>query len=49
MADLALVNAQLAQVVTAANYLKDVNVSGTLSVADKAIANANLTRSLPAP
>ena len=49
VADLALVNAQLAQTVTAANFLKDVNASGTLSVADKAIANANLTRALPAP
>ncbi len=49
LSDLALVNAQLAQVVTASNYLKDVNANGTLTVADKAIANANLTRSLPAP
>jgi hypothetical protein len=28
---------------------KDVNASGTLTVADKGIANANLTRALPAP
>jgi hypothetical protein len=49
VADLGLVNAQLAQVVTAANYLKDVNASGTLTVADKGITNANLTHSLPAP
>jgi hypothetical protein len=49
VADLALVNAQLAQTVTANNHLRDVNVSGTLSVADKAITNANLTRALPAP
>jgi hypothetical protein len=35
--------------VTAANYLKDVNVTGTLTVADKAITNINLTHSLPAP
>jgi hypothetical protein len=48
-ADLGLVNAQLAQPVTAANYLKDVNASGALTVADKAITNTNLTRSLPAP
>jgi hypothetical protein len=43
------VNAQLAQQVTAANYLKDVNASGTLTVGDKGITNANLTTSLPAP
>jgi hypothetical protein len=49
VADVALVNAQLAQVVTAANYLKDVNASGTLTVADKAITNANLTKALSAP
>jgi hypothetical protein len=49
VADLGLVNAQLAQFVTATNFLKDVNASGTLTVADKGITNANLTRSLPAP
>ena len=49
LADLAFVNAQLAQLVTAANYLKDVNANGTLSLADKAITNANLTKALPAP
>jgi hypothetical protein len=49
VADLALVNAQLAQVVTSANFLKDINASGTLSVADTALTNANLTRNLPAP
>jgi hypothetical protein len=49
VADLGLVNAQLAQQVTVANYLKDVNASGTLTVGDKGITNANLTTSLPAP
>jgi hypothetical protein len=49
LADLALVNAQLAQPISAANFLKDVNVSGTLSLADKGITNANLTHSLPPP
>jgi hypothetical protein len=49
LADVAQVNAQLAQLVTAANFLKDVNASGTLSLADKAIANANLTQALPTP
>src|SRR6185369_8723032 len=32
VSDLAQVNAQVAQPVSATNYLKDVNVSGTLSV-----------------
>jgi hypothetical protein len=47
--DVGLVNAALAQPVTAANYLKDINASGTLSLADKAIANASLATALPAP
>ena len=47
--DLAQVNAQLAQPVTAANYLADVNANGTLTVADKGLTNANLTRSLSPP
>lgn len=49
VADLGLVNAQLSQLVTAANYLKDVNANGTLTLADKGITNANLTKSLPVP
>jgi YVTN family beta-propeller protein len=49
LADLGLVNAQLAQSVTPSNFLKDVNASGTLSLADKGITNARLTKSLPAP
>ena len=49
VSDLGLVNAQLAQPVSATNYLKDVNATGTLTVADKGIANANLAKSLPAP
>ncbi len=49
LSDVAIVNTQLAQAVTASNFLKDVNASGTLSVADKAITNANLTKALPAP
>jgi hypothetical protein len=49
LADLAQVNQQLAQPVTAANYLRDVNASGTLTVADKGITNANLTKGLPTP
>jgi hypothetical protein len=49
LADLGIVNSQLAQFVTLSNYLKDVNASGTLSLADKGITNANLTRNLPPP
>jgi hypothetical protein len=49
IADLGIVNAQLAQPVSAANYLSDVSVSGTLSLADKGMANAVLTTALPAP
>jgi Calx-beta domain len=49
VADLGLVNAQLAQFVTQSNFIKDVNVSGTLSVADRAFTQGNLTRNLPAP
>jgi streptogramin lyase len=49
IADLGLVNAQLAQPVNASNYLKDVNVTGTLTLADKGITNTQLTKNLPAP
>jgi len=49
LADLGLVNAQLAQSVTASNFLKDVNASGTLTLSDKGITNTNLTKVLPPP
>ena len=49
VADLGQVNAQLAQPVTTTNCLEDVNASGTLTVADTGITNANLTKALPAP
>jgi hypothetical protein len=49
VADLGLVNTVLAQVVSAANYLKDVNASGTLTLADKGVTNANLTKALLTP
>ena len=49
LSDVGLVNAVLAQPVTASNYLMDLNASGTLTIADKAIANANLSTALPAP
>ena len=48
-ADLGSINAQLAQPVTAANYLRDVDASGALSFADMALTNARLSTSLPAP
>ena len=34
---------------TTANFLKDVNASGTLTLADKGLTNANLTTALPPP
>ena len=49
VADLGLVNAVLARPVIAANYLNDINASGTLTIADKAIAIAKLSTALPAP
>jgi len=49
VSDLAQVNGQVAQTVTATNYLKDVNASGTLSVADKASVNTRITNALPTP
>jgi hypothetical protein len=49
VSDLALVNTQLSQLTTPANYLKDVNASGTISVADKGLTNANLSQGLPPP
>ncbi len=49
VSDLAQVNAQVAQVVTGANFLKDVNASGTLSVADKGLANTQVTKALTLP
>ena len=47
--DLLAVNAALAQAVTGANYLRDVNASGSLSLADLLLVNANLTHALPPP
>jgi hypothetical protein len=49
LADLGLVNSQLSQPVTAANFLDDVNASATITLADKGLTNANLTRALPLP
>ncbi len=49
LSDLGQVNAQIAQFVTAVNYLMDVNASGTLSLADKGITNTQVTSALPTP
>jgi hypothetical protein len=48
-ADVGLVNAQLAQPVTLANFLMDINASGAISLADKVLANNALSTSLPGP
>lgn len=49
LSDVLAVNASLSQAVTAANYLRDVNVDGALTLADTILANANLTQVLPPP
>jgi hypothetical protein len=49
VADLGQAEAELTQVTTAANFLLDVNASGTISLADTGLINSNLTRFLPAP
>jgi hypothetical protein len=49
VADLVLVNAQLARLVTASNFLKDVNANGTLTVGDLIRTNSALATALPAP
>ena len=49
VSDVAQVNAAIAQPVTASNFVKDLNASGTLTVADKGIANTRITKALPAP
>ena len=47
--DLSLIQTQLSQPVTVANYLKDVSVNGKLSYADIAITFFNRNKALPAP
>ena len=49
VSDLGLVNAQLAQPLTTANFLKDVNASGAIAVSDKGLTNAQLAKALPPP
>jgi hypothetical protein len=49
VSDLGMLNAQLAQPVTAVNYWFDINASGTITVADKGMTSNNLAKALPAP
>ncbi len=49
VSDVGLVNAAVAQLVTATNYLMDINASGTLTISDKGLANNFVTTVLPAP
>lgn len=49
LGDLGFVNSKLTQPVTSSNFVYDINVSGTLTVADVAAVNANLTKALPPP
>jgi hypothetical protein len=44
-----LVNSCLVQRVSASNYLCDVNTSGTLTLSDLLLINAQLTAHLPPP
>ncbi|MBS0321919.1 MAG: S8 family serine peptidase [Proteobacteria bacterium] len=48
-ADLLTISPQIAQTVTSANFLLDVNVDGLLSVTDLLTAAPNVTKALPAP
>ena len=47
--DLLAVNAVLTQPLTATNFLRDVNATGALSLADVLLVNSRLTRALPSP
>jgi hypothetical protein len=49
IADVALINAALAQPITAANFLRDIDASGAITVGDKAFANGQLAKGLPLP
>ena len=49
LADVALINGQLSQALTQANFLYDVNLSGTLSNSDKGMMTGKQTNALPAP
>ena len=49
LSDVLLVNSQFAQSVTASNFLRDVNASGTLSLADRILTSNSLTHALPPP
>jgi hypothetical protein len=47
--DLLAVNAVLTQPLTATNFLRDVNATGALSLADVLLVNGRLARALPPP
>ena len=49
LSDLLAVNAALTQGASAASYLVDVNLSGTVTLADKLLVGSRLTQALPAP
>ena len=49
VADVGLVNSQLAQPVTASNFLRDIDANGAVAISDKALANQQLSRGLPLP
>ncbi len=49
LADLLVVNALQSQPATAVNYPADLNQTGSVTVADKALVNGHLSRALPPP
>ncbi len=49
VSDLILVNAQITHLVTASNFLDDLNASGAVTVSDLLIVNRSITAALPAP
>ena len=49
VADMGLVHTLLSQTTTSGNFLRDIDASGSIAVADRTAVNANLTRALPAP
>ncbi len=49
VADVGIINSVLLQVVSNANFLRDINVDGKLTVADKGLSNSVLLHKLPAP
>jgi hypothetical protein len=49
LTDMLGVNAVLSQATTAANFLRDINASGSIGIAAKLAVSANLSRALPVP